>query len=105
MKVIETKYLWLIRSPCPCKEHTIPRSRNPQRTWNFDGNLESPTFAPSVSETRGEGHRCHYVVTAGKIAFQSDCSHDLRGTTHDLIDWPQETVDYYAALEKESGQA
>jgi hypothetical protein len=71
--------------------------------WTFDGNVDLPTFQPSVSITgvqtvvddkdkrTGEWVRgpdgkalpycCHYVLTAGKLHFQPDCTHALRGQT------------------------
>jgi hypothetical protein len=79
---------------CPgCQEmHHLPES------WNFDGNLESPTFRPSFKHEgikrayvngkwTGEWLRdaqgntipyiCHYIITAGWINFQKDCTHAL----------------------------
>ena len=57
--------------------------------WTFDGNLESPTFNPSmlvaISETPGyPAVRCHSFVRAGRIEFLPDCTHALAGQTVDL---------------------
>lgn len=62
--------------------------------WQFDGNLEAPTFRPSL---RYPGHRkvgnptllgeCHLYLTAGRIEFLQDCSHALAGQTVDLPVW------------------
>jgi hypothetical protein len=84
---------------CPgCKEmHLIGDS------WTFDGNLEVPTFSPSVKitgrqiiknergEWTGEWVRdgagnpidfvCHYFLTAGQFQFCGDSSHELAGQT------------------------
>lgn len=68
--------------------------------WAFDGNLEEPTFSPSMLVTtndpshphhqpRAAFSRCHSFVTAGKIQFQRDCTHPLAGTTVDLPDWEE----------------
>ena len=73
---------------CPaCEEmHPLPHS------WDFDGNVEKPTFSPSFAQTfvhwtegvdeetnlgRGEKqHRlCHYIITGGIINFCSDSWH------------------------------
>lgn len=68
--------------------HVIP-SR-----WQFDGNVEAPTFSPSVRlYTRDEpGNRletmCHYFITSGHILFCEDSPHALRGQTVDLPDIP-----------------
>jgi hypothetical protein len=88
---------------CPgCGElHLIPN------TWTFDGNIEVPTFNPSVKitgkkavvvdgEWTGEWERdaagntidycCHYFLHAGKLQFCGDSSHKLSG---EIVDLPQ----------------
>lgn len=69
----------------------IPRRPN----WDFDGNVESPTFNPSVritynghdadqvddDGTRNPSACCHYFIKNGKIQFLSDCTHALQGQT------------------------
>ena len=96
---------------CPgCKEtHLIPD------TWVFDGNLEIPTFSPSVRITskqivkneRGEwtgdwvrdeqgkvlDECCHYIMTTGHIQFCSDSTHHLSGQTVPLPDLPERLCD------------
>lgn len=90
---------------CPgCQEaHCIPDS------WAFDGNLEAPTFAPSVkitgvqtvvkdgewtgeflydSEGKPLPYCCHYILTAGKISFCGDCTHKLANQIVDLPELP-----------------
>lgn len=71
--------------------------------WAFDGNVNSPTFTPSVNIRRGrfadpeykpeEGHDlsgvCHYNITAGRIIFHPDSTHSLSGQTVDLPDIPE----------------
>lgn len=91
----ETGYAWW----CPaCVEmHLLPDS------WEFDGNLESPTFRPSFRHTWfkyenytesgiGIGEKiqcvCHYVVTAGKIAYCGDCTHSMLNQTVDMPELP-----------------
>jgi Family of unknown function (DUF6527) len=59
--------------------------------WNFDGNMEAPTFTPSLLNfwtDAGQPNRCHLILTAGKLAFQADSSHTLAGLTVDLPDHP-----------------
>jgi hypothetical protein len=72
-------------------------------TWTFNGDLEKPTFSPSILVKgtkditddehaiimRGEKFDpirtvCHSFVTDGKIQFLSDCTHGLAGQTVDL---------------------
>lgn len=83
--------------------HVIPSG------WTFDGNLEKPTFSPSVKITgkqtvvvdgrwTGEWVRdadgnavdycCHYFLTAGRLNFCNDCTHGLSGQAVELPDLP-----------------
>jgi hypothetical protein len=63
--------------------------------WDFNGNMDSPTFQPSVlashpikdDDDKVIGrYVCHSFVTDGQIQFLSDCSHSLKGQTVDLPD-------------------
>lgn len=70
--------------------------------WGFNGNVELPTFTPSVlvtwpavpnasdefKEWRSE-RRCHSFVTDGMIQFLSDCTHAMTGKTVLLPDFPE----------------
>ena len=91
---------------CPgCGElHVVPDR------WTFNGDLEAPTFSPSVritgkltvkderGEWTGEWVRdaegkavddcCHYILTAGVLNFCSDCRHELAGQSVPLPDLP-----------------
>ena len=69
--------------------------------WGWNGDIDRPTFTPSVLVTcvepmtdaehdaymRGAGLpsppslRCHSFVTDGRIQFLSDCTHALAGQT------------------------
>lgn len=44
--------------------------------WSFDGNLEKPTFQPSMNIGHGG---CHYFLHAGVLKYQRDCEHELAG--------------------------
>lgn len=79
----EKSYSWY----CPgCKEgHTIPVPR-----WTFDGNVERPTFSPSILRTAAPSdYRCHSFVENGQIRFCGDCNHALAGQTVDMVDFPE----------------
>ena len=78
--------------------------------WTFDGDMENPTFAPSLLVT---SHRwtppvtpenleqwkaqpweqtkvetvCHSFIRKGNIEFLGDCTHELRGQTVPLPDF------------------
>lgn len=80
--------------------------------WAFDGNLEAPTFSPSVLATSGhyspgwkgpscwctyrvdhpdcsfKCRRCHTLIEAGMVEFRGDCTHALAGQTLPLPDLP-----------------
>ena len=57
--------------------------------WSFDGNIESPTFAPSLLCNRHATpedvalgvHRCHLFLRKGMIEYLGDCTHHLKGQT------------------------
>ncbi len=91
-----------------CKEiHRIGPS------WEFNGNVESPTFARSVLVTSGhyapgwtgpscwctykkehpdcefECSRCHTFIRNGMVEFLSDCTHELAGQTLPLPEIPE----------------
>lgn len=90
---------------CPgCAEmHVIYTEPYPGRagpTWSFDGNLDRPSFSPSIKTTwygGGDGQEvvrvCHYFVTAGEIRFCGDSTHHLRGRTVPLPALPPEFCD------------
>jgi hypothetical protein len=88
---------------CPgCKTHHIIATVIPQDNgakWDFNGNIEMPTFSPSLLIRTGKyvpGHEnfddegynfsviCHSFITNGKIQFLSDCTHELKNQTVDL---------------------
>lgn len=93
---------------CPgCKNgHGIwTTDRNSQNaTWSFNGNMEKPTFSPSILikapmwvppvttenyeqwkkepwEQKQVETVCHSFVRDGMIQFLDDCSHELKGQT------------------------
>jgi len=66
--------------------------------WGFNGNLERPTFTPSVLTTWTEGpqrieKRCHTFITDGMVQFLADCTHALAGKTDPLPDLPEHLRD------------
>lgn len=86
-----TGYFWF----CPaCEEmHPLPDG------WTFDGDLEAPTFSPSfkhdwncgplIELPKREGRNvCHYIVTAGRVAYCGDCTHSMAGQTIDMPTLP-----------------
>lgn len=83
-------YGWAIR--CPACE-AVDKSpwhvfvTNGSRGWTFDGNLERPTFSPSMLSREpypGGVHVCHSFVRNGRIEYLGDCTHAMAGQTIDL---------------------
>ena len=69
-------------------------------SWTFDGNLEKPTFDPSMNITvNGPGKPgydpaeptevCHYFLQAGELKYLNDCTHKLKNKTVSLPDLPE----------------
>lgn len=73
--------------------------------WGFDGNLEKPTFTPSMrifipahafdGKQFPEKTTCHYFVTAGEIRYCGDCQHALNGKTVPLPELPPSSAYHY----------
>lgn len=80
---------------CPgCKGcHAIPVliGKKEDKHWEWNGDLEKPTVAPSVKHFYPDSHYqahpglahfcCHYHIRNGNIEYCSDCSHDHNGKT------------------------
>lgn len=90
-----SKGIWAIHCPACGSLHYIKTEGTPDEVWNFDGNIENPTFAPSL-QVRGclnNGNfenpkfgECHSVITAGKIYFCGDSTHEFSGQTKELLE-------------------
>jgi hypothetical protein len=88
---------------CPgCKSRhmiNVGEANSNGARWSFDGNVQAPSFSPSVHISVGpwddeEGHHpkrteCHYFLTGGQLQFLSDCAHELAGQTVELPDFPE----------------
>ncbi|PMS91932.1 DUF6527 family protein [Vibrio parahaemolyticus] len=53
--------------------------------WGFNGNLQKPTFTPSLMVNRdlsnSNAPRCHSFIRDGQWQFLNDCTHSLKGKT------------------------
>lgn len=80
--------------------HGVQTGEGPGPRWGFNGNVDAPTFTPSVLVQTGSAvdpsiiwedgdppRICHTFITDGKIQFLSDCDHALAGQTVDIPDW------------------
>lgn len=59
-------------------------------TWQWDGDLETPTVSPSIlilGGLDGTKHVYHSFIRGGKIQFLEDCEHMLAGQTVDLPEY------------------
>lgn len=68
---------------CKCG-HIYNTLREGGPNWTFNGNIEKPSFTPSmlIYDPLPDGGRrtiCHYFVTDGEIIYQPDCPHALAG--------------------------
>lgn len=103
-QVAESGGKFLVRFWCPGCEDSHGINTN---TWTWNGDLERPTFTPSVlvsgvqwgpaddffkpthrGISPGGATVCHSFVTDGRIQFLGDCTHELAGQTVDLPEWP-----------------
>lgn len=82
---------------CECA-HSF-RIEGPAPVWTWNGDLDRPTFAPSLVVESGPtdpsawppdhvpaSTRCHSFVRDGQIQFLGDCTHALAGQTVPLGD-------------------
>lgn len=82
---------------CDNRVHSIHYGR--PGDWGFNGNVDAPTFTPSVLVRHPWGPEqiqvvCHSFVVDGKIQFLGDCTHALKGKHVDLPDfWVEEETD------------
>lgn len=81
---------------CPgCEEthsYLIKQYRSPPNpTWNFNGDINAPSFEPSLlyRYTRaGRDHVCHLYLTLGQLRYLPDCTHALAGKVVPLPEHP-----------------
>lgn len=99
---------------CPgCKQSHIYFVNSPHWTkdspgWTFNGDMDRPTFEPSLLNTWGKyakpdfvedpdfpnsSGRCHLFVRNGIIEYCGDCTHELNGQGVEMVElgpegWP-----------------
>lgn len=75
---------------CPgCKSlHLFKVGIGEPPVWTFNGNVEKPSFSPSMLINQGvSGHTCHYYLTDGVLQFCGDC--DAHGLANQRVPLPQ----------------
>lgn len=95
-KVYDYETCWIVRCPATGSIH-IPKDGR----WTFNGDVEKPTFHPSVIERCGkEGQTLeelkadpnprmvnHVFIRDGYIEYLPDCTHSLASTTVEIPDY------------------
>jgi len=75
---------------CPgCGFSHLIKTSGPHPVWDFNGDLEKPTFNPSLRvtyDTPTVHTVCHSYVRDGNIQFLGDSTHSLAGQTVPLAD-------------------
>lgn len=94
---IQYKAVWVF---CPgCKNlHSIIVELNADKQkplWSWDGDLECPTFEPSIKSTWNtpEPQVCHSFLRDGIWDFLSDSTHELAGQKVPMVELPDYLVD------------
>jgi|APFre7841882654_1041346.scaffolds.fasta_scaffold23564_3 hypothetical protein len=82
-------YGWSFVCPGCDQHHVIPTEGGHERVnWQFNGDIERPTFTPSLRVVTKKECVCHSVITDGRIQFCGDCTHALVGKTVELLNIP-----------------
>ena len=72
----------------PCGEAHLIWTEGREAQWTFNGDVDRPTFSPSVKHTQTMGGHftriCHYFIRDGLIQYCDDCTHELRGKTVEM---------------------
>lgn len=82
---------WQVWCPACDRPHQFasPETYTSFPGWTFNGDMERPTFQPSMRAEYGEGGPvCHSFVTDGEFRYCSDSTHELAGETVPVPDWP-----------------
>jgi hypothetical protein len=84
IKIVDEPLMYGFKCPGCKRHHHIP-VQGPHPVWGFNGDLDFPTFSPSINsyyEVNGKHEKvCHSFVISGEIQFLRDCYHELRNTT------------------------
>ena len=63
---------------CECS-HVYWVSGADKPAWKFNGDIDKPTFTPSLRTTYDVGRCCHLFLTDGVLRYCSDSYHSLAG--------------------------
>lgn len=83
---------------CPACERAhrliVENEADPSHVWQFDGDMEYPTFTPSLLVESGPmrpgepNHICHSYMRNGVWRFLGDCTHSLANHKTPMVDFP-----------------
>jgi len=103
-KMLSKKLYWSNSSTmmywCPgCQmRHPVyiakPEHNPDQDVWTWNGDVEKPTFYPSLNISLGPEKRCHFFIRDGMIIYMGDSTHELKNQTVELPDIPIRERDY-----------
>lgn len=85
MKILKVEDGFLHWCPGCQSLHSIPTVNPGGDVWKFDDNMAQPSFTPSVRIT-SRSSICHYYIKLGKIEYELDTTHYLRGRSLELED-------------------
>lgn len=75
---------------CKCMHQVWTHKDDGVETWGFNGDVEKPTFTPSIKVLSYVGKSvsgvCHSQITDGKIFFYNDSTHELSSQEELLTD-------------------
>lgn len=76
---------------CPgcLQSHTFSTDRDRRPSWAFNGDMDKPTFSPSLLYPDKQP-RCHLFLRDGRLEFCGDSGHALAGRTVDLPEIPED---------------
>lgn len=58
-------------------------------SWSWNGDLEKPTFQPSILTTGGPNKiQCHSFLTDGVWNFLGDCTHAMANQSVPMVELP-----------------
>lgn len=80
---------------CPgCRTiHCLSLGAATSPRWDWDGNVDAPTFMPSVLV--GKPTVCHSFIRGGQIHYLNDCTHAYAGQAVDLPVFTPEMIEFW----------
>ena len=93
-KIVEVDHKLNWTFYCPgCKHHHGVSTTPPSPVWSWNGDVDKPTFSPSIRVHRGPkcdpvthlripgepDQVCHFFIKDGVFQFLDDCTHELAG--------------------------